>query len=297
MSWGLADVPDLTGKTVVVTGANAGIGYATAVVLARKGASVVLGCRDAQKGEKALLRLRSEVKDCVASLVALDLASLESIRDCSVTLQRQLERIDVLVNNAGVMMPPLGRTADGFETQFGTNVLGHYALTGRLLPLLRAAPAARVVTLGSVAHWRGKIDFADLNAERTYDAWKAYAQSKLANIVYAYELQRRCSGRALTISSLAAHPGGTQSDLGRHRLLLRLLSPLAQSVQMGALPSVRAAVDPQARGGEYYGPSGLLTFSGPPARQRSSAASQDETLGRELWRVCGEMTGIRYFNE
>lgn len=294
MSWTMKDVGSQQGRTFLVTGSNAGIGFSTARQLAEKGARVVLACRSHEKGQAALRRLQDALPNADLSLLTLDLADLASVRAFAETFLARHDRLDVLINNAGVMMSPDGRTADGFETQFGTNVLGHFALTGQLLPLLARTPQSRVVTMASVAHWAGRIDLDNLNAEKGYRSWRAYAQSKLANLMFAYELQRRLQAHGASTISLGAHPGGTQSDLGRHRLLLRLASPLAQSTDAGALPSLRAALDPAARGGEYYGPGGFATFAGAPVKQRSSRRSHDQTVAARLWQTCEALTGTRY---
>ena len=296
MDWTMQEAGSLRGKTFLVTGSNAGIGFSTTRQLAGRGARVVMACRSPDKGQAALQQLRSAVPDADASLMTLDLASLASVRAFAAEFLAQHDRLDVLINNAGVMMPPAGRTADNFETQFGTNVIGHFVLTGLLLPLLNRTPQARVVTMSSVAHWLAKIDFDNLNAEKGYSAGRAYAQSKLANLMFTYELQRRLQRSGATTISLGAHPGGTRSDLGRHNLLLRLASPLAQSTDQGALPSLRAAVDPAARGGEYYGPGGLATMVGPAVRQRSSRYSHDESVAARLWQACEELGGMRYLS-
>lgn len=294
MSWTMNNAGSQQGKTFLVTGANAGIGHSTARQLAEKGARVVMACRSVEKGEAALRQLQAAVPGADIRLMTLDLANLASVRAFATEFLAQHDRLDVLINNAGVMMPPAGRTADNFETQFGTNVLGHFALTGLLLPLLDRTPQARVVTMSSVAHWDGKIDFANLNAEKGYRSWRAYAQSKLANLMFAYELQRRLQRSGVSTISLGAHPGGTKSDLGRHNILLKMASPFAQSTDAGALPSLRAAVDPDARGGEYYGPGGLGTFAGAPVKQRSSRRSHDEAVAKQLWQACEELSGTRY---
>lgn len=298
MSWTANDVGQQKGKTFVVTGSNTGIGFATAKVLASRGGRVVLACRSVQKGEAALVRIRQEAPGADVSLVPLDLSSLVSVRRAADTLLSQLDRLDVLINNAGLMMPPFARTEDGFEMQFGSNLLGHFALTGLLLPLLLKAPDARVVSLGSVAHWDGRIDFDNLNAEKGYGKWRAYAQSKLACIMFAYELERRLRRAGSSAISLAAHPGGTKSELQRNNALLGFLAVLSASVTQetedGALPSLRAAVDCEARGGEYYGPSKMLTFSGPPTKQRSARRSHDEAVAARLWQACERLTGVSY---
>jgi NAD(P)-dependent dehydrogenase (short-subunit alcohol dehydrogenase family) len=282
MPWTLEQAADQTGRRILITGSNTGIGYATAVLLARKGARIVLACRNADKGRAALTRLRADVAGVDAELVPLDLANLRSVREAAAMLEAQNQPIDTLINNAGLMMPPLARTADGFELQFGTNVLGHFAFTGLVLPLLEKNPAARVVWLSSVARWG------------------AYAQSKLADLMLAYEMQRRLERGGATMISMAAHPGGTKSELSRHNALLRVINALTarvlQDAQAGAMPSVRAATDPNARGGDYYGPGGLGTMSGPATRQRSSKRSHDGAVAARLWQRCEELTGVRWLS-
>lgn len=301
MSWSMSEVGDLGGRQVLVTGSNTGVGYATAELLARKGASLVLACRNLDKGRAALSRLGIAAPRSKARLLQLDLASLASVRQAADTLASWGQPLDVLINNAGLMMPPLGRTTDGFETQFGTNVLGHFAFTGLVLPLLTQARSARVVWLSSVAHWVGAIDFDNLNAERRYRALPAYAQSKLADLMLAYEMQRRLQRGGHATISLAAHPGGTYSDLSRDNALLKLIikctSPLMQPTEDGALPSIRAAFDPAARGGEYYGPGRRGSFVGAPTRQRSCRRSHDEACAARLWRTCEDLSGVRWLNE
>jgi NAD(P)-dependent dehydrogenase (short-subunit alcohol dehydrogenase family) len=298
LAWTPDQAPDQAGKRVVITGSNTGIGFATAELLARKNAQIVLACRNPDKGREALARLQRTVPGVEAAFVRLDLSSLASVREAAAELVAQERPIDILINNAGVMMTPQGRTADGFETQFGTNVLGHFALTGLLLPLLESSRNARVVWLGSVAHWSGEIDFDNLNAERGYGRWSAYAQSKLADVMLAYEMERWCRRRGSRISALSAHPGGTRSELARNSTLLQVInfltSSIIQETKDGALPSVRAAIDPAAAGGEYYGPGGLTTMSGPPTRQRSSTRSHDEDVARRLWERCEALTGVRW---
>lgn len=297
-SWTLDQAPDQSGKRVLITGSNTGIGFATATLLARRKASIVLACRNTDKGRDALVRLCAAVPGVDAELLPLDLANLSSVRSAAATLLKQDRPIDTLINNAGLMMPPLQRTADGFEMQFGTNVLGHFAFTGLVLPLLAKSAAARVVWLSSVAHWDGRIEFDNLNAERRYGKWRAYAQSKLADLMLAYEMQRRIARSGSPMISLGAHPGGTQSELSRNNTLLKIINALSsritQSTEAGAMPSVRAATDPEARGGDYFGPGGFGTMSGPATRQRSSRRSHDEAVAASLWRRCEELSGVRW---
>jgi NAD(P)-dependent dehydrogenase (short-subunit alcohol dehydrogenase family) len=286
-NWSAADIPDQQGKTFVVTGANSGLGAATARALTKAGAEVILACRDTAKGEAVAAELGPR-----ARVRTLDLASLVSIREFAATV----EKVDVLINNAGVMAVPLRRTADGFELQIGTNHLGHFALTG----LLGAKIGERVVTLSSAAHAYGRIDLADLNWERrTYRRWAAYAQSKLANLLFAYELQRRLSAAGSSVLSVAAHPGYASTNLQSHTespldaIMAIGNAFLAQSAADGALPSLYAATGP-AEPGAFYGPSRFGGLRGAPKRVGSSAASKDVDTARELWKLSEELTGVTY---
>lgn len=285
MSWTLDDIADQHGRVALVTGANTGIGLVTARVLAARGATVVLGCRDLHKARAAFPG---------ADLLRLDLASLASVRAAAAEFRTRYERLDLLVNNAGLMIPPYGRTADGFESQLGTNHLGHFALTRLLLDRLCDTPGSRVVTVSSNVHRRGTVDFADLQWERGYDPMAAYARSKLANLLFTYALQRRLTDAGSTTLAVAAHPGAARSELMRHSpLLFRvvvsrrtkwLFSWLIQDVDRGALPTLRAATDPNVTGGDYYGPNGWKEFTGRhPVRVASSELSHDEALQERLW--------------
>jgi NAD(P)-dependent dehydrogenase (short-subunit alcohol dehydrogenase family) len=305
MPWTAADIPDQTGRTAVVTGANSGLGYHTALELARHGAHVVLACRDADRGADALRRLAAAAPDASVELGVLDLADLASVRRFAETHTAERGGPDLLVNNAGVMALPLRRTVDGFEMQFGTNHLGHFALTGLLLPGLLARPGARVVTVSSAMHRVGQIDFDNLNAERAYHRWRAYGQSKLANLLFTLELQRRLEAAGAAVLAAAAHPGYAATNLqttgvrmaGRRRMepLVRLgIRLLAQPDALGALPSLFAATDPTVRGGDYIGPDGLLEQRGNPKRVPRSRRAQDTATARRLWDVSEDLTGIRY---
>jgi NAD(P)-dependent dehydrogenase (short-subunit alcohol dehydrogenase family) len=295
MAWSLDTCDSQNGRTCVVTGANAGIGFATAAVLSRLGARVILACRSLDKAKGAVERIKAVQPEALVRAQHLDLASLASIREFSAELCRDETGLDLLINNAGVMMPPLGRTTDGFETQFGTNFVGHFLLTGLLLPLLNRTPAARVVTLSSIAHWTAQIDFGNLNAERGYSRWTAYAQSKLANLLFAYELQRRLQTTGASTLSVAAHPGATASELSRHSALMTFTSRiLTQPTANGALPSLRAALDADVKGGDFYGPSGFATLRGAPSKQRSSRRSHDLGIARNLWETGEKLTGAHY---
>jgi len=295
VAWSEADIPDQSGRTAVVTGANSGIGWDTARALAAKGARVVLGCRHETKGRDAEERIRRRVPNADVRFEALDLGSLASVRRFAEKLAAEEAHLDLLVNNAGVMMTPRGKTADGFETQFGTNHLGHFALTGLLLDKVRVAPGARVVTLSSLIHFTGRIDFDDLQAERSYDPSRAYGQSKLANLLFARELARRFQAAGIPALSVAAHPGSTRTELQRHsRLMAAAVRLVSQLPPQGALPSLYAATAPDVRGGEYFGPSRAFGMLGPPDRARSSPRSQDVATARRLWEVSEQLTGVRF---
>jgi NAD(P)-dependent dehydrogenase (short-subunit alcohol dehydrogenase family) len=297
--WTAADVPDQKGRVAVVTGANTGLGFETAKGLAARGATVVLAVRNAAKGEAAADAVRRAASaDAEVTVQSLDLSSLDSVRAAAAELNGAHERIDLLVNNAGVMWTPLGRTADGFELQLGTNHLGHFALTGLLLDSLLAAPAARVVTVSSVGHRiRAGINFDDLQWTKSYDRVAAYGQAKLANLLFTYELQRRLTAIGATASALAAHPGVAATELARNspawiQASMRVFAPLLQTPAMGALPTLRAATDPAATGGQYYGPGGLGEARGNPVVVASSAQSHDAALQARLWAVSEDLTDV-----
>ncbi|MFC4534945.1 oxidoreductase [Sphaerisporangium dianthi] len=304
-AWTTADVGDQRGRVALITGANSGVGFEAAKLLAERGATVVLACRDEAKMSEAAKRLRSAAPPGEIATLGLDLASLASIRAAAEAVRDRYARLDLLINNAGLMMPPYGKTADGFESQFGVNHLGHFALTGLLLDRLLGTPGSRIVTISSNAHRRGTIDFDDLQAERRYHPMNAYAQSKLANLLFTYELQRRLAGAGAGTIAVAAHPGAARTRLMRHspwhyRFVIHprtrmLFSWLIQDEDAGALPTLRAATDPRARGGDYYGPDGWGEFTGRhPVLVRSTPQSHDAGLQRRLWQESERLTGIRY---
>jgi len=295
-AWTFDDIPDQTGRVAIVTGANTGIGLETARMLALKGASVVLACRNPEKGEAALARILAEKPAGSATLGALDLSDLESVAAFADTFASAHERLDLLVNNAGVMVPPLGRTKHGFELQIGTNHLGHFALAGRLSPLVQGTPGARFVIVSSTAQNFGRVDFDDLSWERRrYSAWGAYCQSKLANMLFALELSRRLSAAGSDVRATGAHPGWTATDLQRTAAAARFFGPLlAMKPADGALPTLRAATDPAAAGGSYWGPSGWFELRGPPAPGRISKAAKDEAAAARLWEISEELTGVSF---
>ena len=303
MTWTTADIPDLTGRTAVVTGANSGIGFGAAVELARHGAAATLATRDPGRGGDALARLKSEVPAADAGLGRLDLADLSSVRAFAAGYAP--DGLDLLVNNAGVMAVPLRHTPDGFESQFGTNHLGHFALTGLLLPKLLARPGARVVTVTSPYHKIGRIDFADLDARGRYRKWPAYAQSKLANLLFTFELQRRADAAGVELLALSAHPGYAATNLqtagprlAGNKLMERASEVVSrvvgQSARDGALPTLRAATDPAVRGGEVFGPDGLLELRGAPKQVAVSRRARDRGVAERLWEASEEKTGVRY---
>jgi NAD(P)-dependent dehydrogenase (short-subunit alcohol dehydrogenase family) len=295
--WTDRDVPDQKGRVAVVTGANTGLGFDTAKVLADHGATVVLAVRDVEKGKQAAARFGPGADVTVREL---DLASLESVRATAADLHATLPKIDLLINNAGVMYPPRQTTRDGFELQFGTNHLGHFAFTGLLLDLLLPVAGSRVVTVASVAHRiRAAIHFDDLQWENSYDRVAAYGQAKLANLMFTYELQRRLAPHGTT-AAVAAHPGVARTELMRNspaiaRALFPAVAPLiSQSSAMGALPILRAATDPAALGGQYYGPAGPGGYRGRPEVVASSPQSYDFATQQRLWAVSEDLTGVKF---
>lgn len=302
--WTLADLPDQTGSSALVTGANSGLGLIVARELAARGAEVVLACRDPERGASALAVVAQTATGPEPRLMALDLADLATVEAFAAELGADRTALDLLVNNAGVMATPRRTTADGFELQLGTNHLGHYALTGRLLPLLLAAPAPRVVTVSSTAHKMGRMRFDDLLSERRYRRWEAYGQSKLANLLFAFELQRRAAAAATELLSVAAHPGYASTNLqhvgpqmrgnGLEERLMGLANRVvAQSAEQGALPLLYAATEdvPPAA---FVGPDGLQEMRGHPRLVTATAAAYDEAAARRLWDASEQLTGVRY---
>jgi NAD(P)-dependent dehydrogenase (short-subunit alcohol dehydrogenase family) len=298
--WTTADIPDQTGRVAVITGANTGLGYETAAALAEHGAHVVLAVRNLDKGKDAVARITANATQGDVALQELDLTSLESVRAAAEQLRATHDRIDLLINNAGVMYTPKSTTKDGFELQFGTNHLGHFAFTGLLLDRLLPVDGSRIVTVSSVGHRiLADIHFDDLQWERRYNRVAAYGQAKLANLLFTYELQRRLASNGTTIA-VAAHPGMSDTELMRNMPAALLsaferIAPLiAQKPAMGALPTLRAATDPAVIGGQYYGPDGLGQTRGYPKVVGSSKKSHDTDLQRRLWAVSEELTGVVY---
>jgi len=293
--WTINEIPDQSGKTVIVTGANSGIGFEAAKVLAQRGAVVIMACRSLEKGKIAMEQILEEDPRAKVILKSLDLADLSSVRQFSDDYLAAQDRLDILINNAGVMATPYSKTADGFEMQFGTNHLGHFALTAQLFDLLKRTPNSRVVTVSSYAHYFGRIAFNDLNGDGFYQKWLAYGQSKLANVLFGYELQRRASQNGKNPISVVVHPGYAATNLQHTTTLFSLLNPImAQSQEMGALPTLYAATSPDIRGGEYIGPDGFLGQRGYPHEASSSRLSKDEDTARHLWEVSEEMTQVHF---
>lgn len=305
MKWTEADVPDQTGRTALITGANSGIGFEAARALAEHGARVVLACRSRSKADDAVSAIATTAPGADVSVLELDLADLDQVTVAAATFAAGHDRLDLLINNAGLMAIPKQTTVQGYEMQFGVNHLAHFGLTGRLLDRLLATPGSRVVSISSQGHRPGRIAFDDLQSERGYGPWKAYFQSKLANLLFTAELQRRLSAADAATLALAAHPGGSRTNLG-HENPGGIVNTVAmagrpiiervflQSAAMGALPTLRAATDPAVIGGEYFGPDGLGEQRGHPRVVGRSKRAEDEMAARRLWEVSEELTGVRY---
>jgi NAD(P)-dependent dehydrogenase (short-subunit alcohol dehydrogenase family) len=300
--WEAGDIPDQSGRVAVVTGANSGLGAVVAGQLARHGAEVILACRDTVKGEVAATAILVGLRNGSARVESLDLADLQSVHAFATAFSGRHDRLDLLVNNAGIMAPPRRVTRDGFELQFGTNHLGHFALTGLLLPKLLASSSPTVVTVSSQVHRRGNINLDDLQGQRSYDRWAAYGQSKLANLMFAFELDRRSQQAGLNLRSLAAHPGWAATNLQSagpafppERVFMAIANRLyAQSAEMGALPILYAATFPGLPGGSFVGPDGLGEGRGHPQLVRGSSRAYDAAVAGRLWAVSEELTGVSF---
>jgi NAD(P)-dependent dehydrogenase (short-subunit alcohol dehydrogenase family) len=291
----IADVPNQAGKCIIVTGANTGLGFEAARILAARGARVLLACRSEDKARAAMARIAAETPRADLAFLPLDQADLGSVR-AAAELAAKEPRIDALINNAGVMMPPLSRTAQGFELQLGVNHLGTFALTGLLLPKMAQNPGSRVVVTASLAHKNGKIDFDDLQAEKSYSRMKRYADSKLANMLHFTELDRRLRAAGMQVSAMGCHPGMATTDLGRHMgplgLMLMPLGLVMNSAEQGAYPTLQAATDPAASGGDYFGPQGWFEARGGSGKASRTQQSHNAELGQRLWEVSVELTGV-----
>jgi NAD(P)-dependent dehydrogenase (short-subunit alcohol dehydrogenase family) len=295
-TWNLESVPSQEGKLAIVTGANVGLGYETVQALTGKGMEVVLAARNAHKAENAIHNIRKKFPGAKLHFMHLDLSRLSSVRAFATAFMSQFGRLDLLINNAGIMMPPYSLTEDGFESQFGTNYLGHFLLTGLLMPALKKSEGSRVVTLSSIAHKYGSIQFADLQFIRSYNKIKAYSQSKLACLMFAYELDRRLRKTGSQVLSVGAHPGVSATHLGRNMSpVMRYFFPrIGQPASAGAHPILMAALGNSVKGGEYYGPDGWLEMRGKPTRIDSTKASKNEESARQLWQISEELTQFRF---
>jgi len=295
MKWNNENIPNLYGKIAIITGSNSGIGFETAKILAKKEATVILACRNIQKGEKALQRINSEINNAKLEFIQLDLSDLKSVHQFTETFKQKHNALHLLINNAGVMMPPYGKTKDGFELQFGTNHLGHFALTGLLLDVLIKTDNSRIVSVSSLMHKYGKVNFDDLNREKKYDKSEAYGQSKLSNLLFIYELQRRLTNKGLSTIAAASHPGWTRTNLQRHSGSAAFLNPIfGQLPDMGVLPTLMAATHPDVKGGDFYGPGGFMEMKGYPKKVQSNKMSHDKAIAKNLWEVSEELTKVKY---
>lgn len=302
-NWTVERMPDLAGKRIIVTGANSGIGFEASKELARKGAHVVMACRNMQKADVASAEIKRELPNASIELMQLDLASQKSIYAFADAYKAKHAQLDILVNNAGIMMVPYGTTEDGFERQLGTNHLGHFALTGLLLDTIKATPNARVVNISSGAHQWGSMDFDNLMFAdgKGYSAMSSYGRSKLANLLFTYELQRRFEAANINAIAVAAHPGGSNTNLGNHltgglmgKIMMPIMSRMMQSAAMGALPTLRAAIDADVKGNDYFGPKGFMEMTGYPVKVKSNGASHNSADQQKLWQASEQLTGVQY---
>jgi NAD(P)-dependent dehydrogenase (short-subunit alcohol dehydrogenase family) len=299
--WTKNNIPDQTGKTVIVTGANAGIGYETALALYEVGAHVVLACRSLDKAEQAIIKIGALQGKGTLEAALLDLTSFESVKQFAATFIKDQQQLDMLINNAGVMIPPASKTIEGYELQFGVNFLGHYALTGYLYPVLNNTPGSRIVTLSSMAYLHGVIDFDNLKSEKDYEPMREYCQSKLADLMFSIELQRRITANGDKTTSIAAQPGANKTELSRHMsdeaftAAVERIGELMEPWQ-GALPSLYAAVSDKAEGGKLYGPDKDGGYRGYPAEAEITPNALDETVAQKLWDMAEQATGVYYFN-
>ncbi|NHN39324.1 SDR family NAD(P)-dependent oxidoreductase [Pseudomaricurvus alcaniphilus] len=303
MSFDFAAIPSQPGRVAIVTGANTGLGFETARGLAEKGVQVVMACRNLGKAAEAQQRILEQCPEAQLEIMALDLSSLKSVREFASVYQQRFQRLDILINNAGIMIPPYSLSVDGFESQLAANYLGHFLLTGLLLDTLEKTSGSRIVALASLSHKSGKINFNDLQSERKYNAWKCYAQSKLACLIFAYEMQRRLTGADYQTIAVAAHPGVSGTDLSRHIpwLVNKLVAPVVlkfggQPPEQGVLPILYAALGDDICGGDYTGPTGIGEWKGPAGKVKSTRASHNPEVAARLWSVSEALTGIHYLS-
>lgn len=294
--WNTNNIADQSNKVVIITGATSGLGKEASKILAGKNARVIMAVRNTEKGESVAAEFKKALPNAKIDIRKLDLSHLGSVQSFAEGIMASYDRLDILINNAGVMMCPFSKTEDGFEIQMGTNHLGHFALTGLLMPLLKKTKASRIVATSSIAHRQGDINFEDINwGERKYITGKAYGDSKLANLYFAYELSRKLQNDQNAPTVTAAHPGWTSTDLQRHSLMFKILNPIfSQNVANGVLPTLRAATDEQAKPGDYFGPSGFLEMKGSPTLVKSTEMSHNESNAKQLWELSEKMTGIQF---
>ena len=294
--WNMDNIPDQKGRVAIVTGSSSGIGFETARVLAGKNATIIIAVRNLGKGNNAADKIKAQYKNAVVHIMELDLANLNSVKTFADNFIKNYSRLDLLINNAGVMIPPYSKTVDGFELQFGTNYLGHFALTSLFFDLIKNTTNSRIVNVSSTAHRSGNLDFNDLNWEnRKYKAWRAYGDSKISNLYFTYELQERLDNEKIKVIVAASHPGWTATDLQRHSGLLESLNGLlAQKIEIGALPTLYAATAADVTGGDYFGPSGWQEWRGYPKKVESNALSHDKNIASKLWDVSEKLTGIKF---
>jgi NAD(P)-dependent dehydrogenase (short-subunit alcohol dehydrogenase family) len=293
--WDSENISDQEGKVVIVTGSSSGLGFETAKVLASKKATVVIAVRNEVKGDAAVKKIQIENPNADVQMMLVDLADLESIHRFAENFKKGFQKLDLLINNAGIMNPPYTKTKDGFEMQFGTNHLGHFALTGLLIDLIKNTPNSRIVNVSSTAHKIGNLNFDDLNWEtRRYNKFRSYGDSKLANLYFTKELQKRLGKQSSGVIVASAHPGASATELSRHSLFFRVLSLFVQNSNMGALPTLYAAVAPNVQGNDYYGPGGFQELGGYPKKVESTKRAKRDDVAANLWGVSEEMTGISY---
>lgn len=295
--WGVADVSSQEGKRFIVTGSNTGTGFHIAKNLAVNGGEVILACRNESKAKQALEKIKLVKNDVKVTFEKLDLASLKSINDFCDVIKNKYEHIDVLVNNAGVMVPPKSETEDGFELQFGVNHLGHFALTGKLLPLLEKSESPRIVCMSSIAHNMGKIDFSDINCKNSkYKKWARYSQSKLANLIFALELDSRLTKGGYKSRAIASHPGYSATDLQRHTGSKFMNYIIAMSAEQGSLPAIFASTEQEALTYPYWGPAGGQEIRGWTGKAKINKKAKDKSVAKRLWDVSCELTSVDYLN-
>ncbi len=293
--WTTDNIPDQKGRTILITGANSGIGYEAAKALAAKNGELLLAVRSLEKGELARTQILATYPNATIQVMALDLASLASVKSFAEAFKQTYTKLDLLINNAGIMIPPYKKTVDGFESQFGTNHLGHFALTSLLFPFLKKTAGSRIVNVSSNAHKMGNLNFEDLQWEhRRYVPWKAYGDSKIANLYFTYELSQRIKASGSLVLASAAHPGLTNTNLAKSALLRSFNALIAQTGNMGALPTLMAAVEPTAQSGDYFGPSGISEWKGYPKQVHSNKLSHDTNIAARLWSVSEKLTGFSF---